>query len=326
MVTEYESCAICPRACGVNRNKGERGFCGETADLRVAWAGLHFGEEPPITGKGGSGTIFVTGCNLRCKFCQNFQISQDGMGRAVDSKEFAAIALALEKAGAENINVVTGSHAIPAIASGLRAARDAGLTVPILWNSSAYENPEALDLLDGLVTVWLPDLKTLNEDLAGNVFQAADYPLAAKKAIRHMAAKSPLVLEHPDETAYPSGRITSGVIVRHLALPGRLGDTELVLKWFSSRLAKRAILSLMTQYTPVEASPHAAGIDAFPDRPFNRDEYDRLMALVGELDIETGFYQELVEDTDWLPDFIRTQPFSSSLARPVWHWKTGFVH
>ena len=325
METEYESCAICPRACGVNRNKGERGFCGETADLRVAWAGLHFGEEPPITGKGGSGTVFITGCNLRCKFCQNYQISQDGMGRAVSAREFADIALALEKVGAENINVVTGSHAIPAIATGLRAARARGLSVPILWNSSAYENPEALDLLDGLVAAWLPDLKTLNSGLAESVFQAADYPKAAKRAIRHMVEKSPISIERPDDEKYPAGKLASGVIVRHLALPGRLGDSELVLNWFAEHLADRAILSLMTQYTPVPKSGHAAGIDAFPDRPFARAEYDELMALVEKLDIDTGFYQELVEDTQWLPDFDRIQPFSSALARPVWHWTTGFV-
>jgi putative pyruvate formate lyase activating enzyme len=326
METEYESCAICPRACGVNRNKGERGFCGETAELRVAWAGLHFGEEPPITGKGGSGTIFITGCNLRCKFCQNYQISQDGMGRAVSASEFAEIALALERIGAENINVVTGSHAIPAIATGLRAARARGLSVPILWNSSAYENPEALDLLDGLVTAWLPDLKTLNPGLAESVFQAADYPKAAKRAIRHMVEKSPLVIKRPDDATYPSGKLISGVIVRHLALPGRLGDSELVLTWFAEHLDGRAILSLMTQYTPVPKSSHSAEIDAFPDRPFDRAEYDALMALVEKLDIDTGFYQELVEDTEWLPDFNRTQPFSSALARPVWHWTTGFIN
>jgi putative pyruvate formate lyase activating enzyme len=325
MEREYESCSICPRDCRVNRNTGERGFCGETADLRVAWAGLHFGEEPPVTGKGGSGTIFITGCNLRCKFCQNFQISQDAMGRAVDSGEFASIALALQTAGAENINIVTGSHAIPAIATGLRVARARGLSIPILWNSSAYENVEALALLDGLVTVWLPDLKTLNSELAGNVFQAPDYPKAAKKAIRFMAERSPLEIAHTDGSAYPAGKIVSGVIVRHLALPGKIADSELALRWFAEHLEGKALLSLMTQYTPVTKSPHIADLDAFPDRPLEKAEYRRLTELLEELGIDTGFYQELIEDTEWLPDFNRTQPFSSALARPIWHWSEGFI-
>jgi putative pyruvate formate lyase activating enzyme len=325
MEKEYDSCTLCPKNCGVNRNAGLRGFCGETDELRIAWAGLHFGEEPPITVKGGSGTIFITGCNLRCKFCQNFQISQDGMGKAVTTDDFAKICVALQNAGAENINIVTGSHAIPAIATGLRAAQDAGLAIPVLWNSSSYEHPEALELLDGLVTGWLPDLKTLNPILAENVFRAGDYPRAAKKAIRWMAEKYPLVIEHPDDEKYPAGKIVSGVIVRHLVLPGKLDDTRLVLAWFAEHLADNAVLSLMTQYTPVKASPHARGIDAFPDRTLLNKEYSQLEGMLEEYGIDTGFYQELVEDTDWLPDFNRTQPFSSKLARPIWHWTTGFI-
>lgn len=247
------------------------------------------------------------------------------MGKAVSTAEFAAICLALQNAGAENINIVTGSHAIPAIAAGLREARAQALDIPILWNSSAYETPAALSLLDGLVTVWLPDLKTLNPVLSENVFHAADYPKSAKKAIRYMAEKSPLNIEHPDAASYPAGKIRSGVIVRHLALPGKLADTELVLRWFAEHLADKAILSLMTQYTPVTQSPYSKKLDAFPNRPLDRQEYHRLTELLEELNIDTGFYQELVEDTDWLPDFNRTQPFSSKLAQPVWHWKTGFI-
>jgi putative pyruvate formate lyase activating enzyme len=323
MHIQYDSCLACPRACGINRNAGVRGICGETAELRLSWAGLHFGEEPPVTGAGGSGTIFITGCNLRCSFCQNFQISQCGMGRSVDSVEFADICLALENAGAENINVVTGSHVIPAIAEGLAAARARGLSIPILWNSSSYETTEALSMLDGLVSVWLPDLKTLNPLLAESAFRASDYPKVAKRAIRFMADRSPLSFAGADADA--TRKITSGVIVRHLALPGKLADTELVLRWFAEHLAGKALLSLMTQYTPVPANPASKGIDAFPNRALERGEYDRLTAMLEELGIEDGFYQELVEDTEWLPDFDRTQPFSSSLAKPAWHWKTGFV-
>lgn len=324
MFKEYQNCVLCPRICGTNRNADKRGLCGETAALRVSWAGLHFGEEPPVTGKGGSGTIFVTGCNLRCKFCQNWQISQDGMGLAVTDSGFSEMCLELQRSGAENINIVTGSHAIPAIASGLRLAREQGLHLPILWNSSAYENPDALALLDGLVTVWLPDLKTLNPELSANVFHAKDYPRAAKKAIRFMASRSPLTLEPPSADK-PAGSIQSGLIVRHLVLPNRLADTELVLEWFAEHLAGKALLSLMTQYTPVKESPYAKEIDAFPNRLIDRREADRLQALLERYGISDGFYQELVEDTGWLPDFNRQQPFSSSLAKPIWHWREGFI-
>jgi len=347
MEKEYETCLSCPRGCGINRNNKHIGTCGETADLRIAWAGLHFGEEPPVTGERGSGTIFITGCNLGCVFCQNFQISRDGMGRKVEAAEFAEICLSLSEAGAENINIVTGSHAIPSIASGLRKAKDQGLSIPILWNSSAYEKTEELSLLEGLVTVWLPDLKTLNPLLSENVFRASDYPKIAKKAIRFMAEKSPLIIEqslqvtagdqkarraHSDNSAHNAGdneanqgKIVSGVIVRHLALPGRLPDTELVLRWFAEHLKDKALLSLMTQYTPVKKSPYAQGIDAFPDRLIDQNEYKKLTRLLEELEIDTGFYQELVEDADWLPDFARQQPFPSKLAKPVWHWSTGFL-
>jgi len=327
----------CPRGCGINRNEKKIGVCGETADLRIAWAGLHFGEEPPVTGERGSGTIFITGCNLGCAFCQNFQISRDGMGRKVEAPEFAEICLSLAEAGAENINIVTGSHAIPSIASGLRKAKDQGLSIPILWNSSAYETTEALSPLEGLVTVWLPDLKTLNPLLSESVFRAADYPKVAKKAIRFMAEKSPLILTHGQSGAHSdnrahsessvvdgAGKIVSGVIVRHLALPGRLADTELVLRWFAEHLKDKALLSLMTQYTPVKASPYAQDINAFPDRLLDKNEYKKLTQLLEELEIDTGYYQELVDDTDWLPDFNLQQPFSSKLAKPIWHWTTGF--
>jgi len=325
MDTLYNTCFQCPKRCGTARNAGVAGFCGETAEVRIAWAGLHFGEEPPVTGAGGSGTIFITGCNLGCSFCQNYQISQDGMGTAVEPVEFAEICLALASAGAENINIVTGSHAIPGIAAGLEKAAAQGLAVPVLWNSSAYETPEALERLDGLVQAWLPDLKTLNPLLAASVFHAQDYPVAAKKAIRWMAAHSPLSMTGIGSASHPQGKIESGVIVRHLALPGKLADTELVLRWFAEHLQGKALLSLMTQYTPVAQSSHASGIDAFPDRYLDQKEYDALLALLEELGIDDGFYQELVQDTDWLPDFNRLQPFSSALAKPVWHWKEGFL-
>lgn len=310
MEDAYEHCILCPRACGVNRNAGETGFCGETAGLRIAWAGLHFGEEPPITGTGGSGTIFITGCNLGCSFCQNFQISRDSMGTTITYDTFFDICRALENAGAENINIVTGSHAIPALASFLKRVRTEGVSLPVLWNSSGYESVEALGLLDGVVDRWLPDLKTLNPALSGRLFHAPDYPEAARKALCHMAERASRSSFQP------------AMIVRHLVLPEQMDETASLLAWFSNNLRDRAILSLMTQYTPVTTG--VAEADQPAQRYINREEYLTLPDLLTQHGIDDGFFQELVEDSSWLPDFTRIQPFSSALARPIWHWKYGF--
>ncbi|GHV79916.1 radical SAM protein [Spirochaetia bacterium] len=294
----------------MDRPAGNRGFCGETTELRIAAASLHRGEEPPITGRGGSGTIFFTGCTLGCVFCQNRQISQAGMGRTVDQAEFIRICLALQERGAENINLVTGSHCTPVLADFLRSARNEGLVIPLLWNSSAYESLNALESLEDLVDVWLPDLKTLDPGLAGHFFQAPDYPETAAKAILHM-------LDRRNTPRWNGPVLVSGVIIRHLVLPGYLESTRAVLQWFADHCRGRALLSLMTQYTPV-GDPKKA-----PGAYVNRDEYGKLLKWLTELDIEDGFCQELVPDDSWLPDFERTNPFSSALSTPVWHWKTG---
>lgn len=318
---EYESCVLCPKRCKINRNAGQTGFCKETNKLRIAWAGLHLGEEPPVTGVGGSGTIFITGCNLRCSFCQNYQISQQGMGRAVSLREFSDICLLLQSEHAENINIVTGSHAIPAIAAGLQLAKQNGLIIPVVWNSSAYETEEAVDLLRNCVDGWLPDIKTLNREVAAQVFAAPDYPDTAVKAVLKMASLSPLKIEYPDAEKYPLGRLISGVIVRHLALPARMQDSKAVLKWFAANLKNKALLSLMTQYTPVNANPNAQKISLFENRMLKNSEDIILRNFLSVLQIDNGFYQELVPSSDWLPDFNRKQTFSSTLSKPLWHWK-----
>ncbi|MBQ6124100.1 MAG: 4Fe-4S cluster-binding domain-containing protein, partial [Spirochaetales bacterium] len=157
--TLYSQCALCPNNCSVNRNAGQTGRCAQTSEIRVAWSGLHRGEEPPVTGEKGSGMIFFCGCPLHCQYCQNYQISQQNMGRDLSREEFAEICLRLQDAGAENINLVTPSHHIPVLARFLTEARKRGLTLPICWNSSGYDSPHMLELLDGLVTIWLPDFK-----------------------------------------------------------------------------------------------------------------------------------------------------------------------
>lgn len=330
----YDSCILCPHNCQVNRNKGEVGVCGETADLRLAFAGLHFGEEPIITGNKGSGTIFVTGCNLGCAFCQNFQISQEKMGEKVSFDEFVEICLRLQNTGAENINIVTGSHAIPFLALALSMAKKEGLSIPICWNSSAYESIEALALLDGLVDIWLPDLKTLDENLSAQAFRAKEYPQVAKAAISWMKAHCKTKIHNPKfpetdtidsfaEKNLPT--MKSGLIVRHLMLPNREKDSIEVLNWFKKELATEAFLSLMSQYTPItERKEKMQKVNLIENRFINSHELDEVLKILDELEIENGFYQELDANDDWLPDFKQKQPFSNELAKPIWHWKSGF--
>ena len=304
MLHHYQSCRLCPRNCGVNRLEGETGFCGETAQLKIGAAVIHKGEEPPLTGKGGSGTIFISGCNLGCSFCQNYQISQEGLGKAVSPQEFADICAALCDKGAENINIVTGSHVVPGIIEGLNAAREAGVTIPALWNSSGYDSEEALELLRGYIDIFLPDLKTLNSAVADKFFNAPDYPDIAKAAVLKM-------IEMTEKTK-------NRIIIRHLILPGYLESTRSVLRWFADNAKEHALLSLMTQYTPRLTLTSRE----MPSRFLSEEEYEIVLKTLDEFEIEDGFCQELVTGSDWLPDFKRSNPFSSELSAPVFTIQT----
>ena len=333
----YSSCHICPRKCRVNRNSDQYGFCKEPASLRIAFAGLHFGEEPLVTVFGGSGTIFFTGCTLRCAFCQNYQISQNGYGRPVSSKEFTEICLKLQANGAENINLVTGSHHIPLIAQYLKDARSAGVTIPYCWNSSAYESVEMLELLKGLVTIWLPDLKTLSSSLSNSIFAAPDYPEVAVKAISWMIKNNPLKIEEKPwfegakstewaEDGKPRDKMLGGVIIRHLFLPGKFEETAEVLSWLKQNADGKAVLSLMNQYTPVpfmenpeQLKKRSKALQSIENRLVNQQEFEDIQDLLEAFDFEYLYYQELTDDTSWLPDFTKPQPFSNKLAFPLWH-------
>ncbi|MCL2214847.1 MAG: radical SAM protein [Treponema sp.] len=305
----YKSCRLCPRNCGADRLGGNVGYCKETSALRVAAAVIHRGEEPPLVGKGGSGAIFVSGCNLGCSFCQNYQISQSGndkpgIGKTISSEEFADICVELRDKGAENINIVTGSHAIPALIDGFTAARKSGVHIPILWNCSAYENTQALELLGDYISIFLPDLKTLDSKIAGIFFNAPDYPDIATAAIQKMI----------DITQ----GIKSRIIIRHLVLPGYLDSTRSVLHWFADNTKSAAMLSLMTQYTPIPGRIDNSGEKPMPQRYLSREEHETVLYWLREFDIEDGFCQELVTGSDWLPDFRRSNPFSSELSVPIW--------
>ena len=307
----------------------------EPSGIRVAVACLHFGEEPLLTVNGGSGTIFLTGCNLRCAFCQNYQISQQGMGKTVSIEEFADICLKLEAIGAENINIVTGSHHVPAVADGLSLAKKRGLSIPVCWNSSGYDSVESLKMLEVLVSIYLPDLKTLSSELSKSLCAASDYPDFAKKAIEYMISKNQLKIVEVADSANPSAKkekIESGVIVRHLFLPGKFFETADVLDWLHEKVDGKAIISLMSQYTQVpfkgsdeELERRKKALSVIENRLVNESEDADLKDLIEAYDFDYLFYQDLCPDTEWLPDFERVQPFSYKLAKPVWHWSKGFV-
>lgn len=258
------------------------------------------------------------------------------MGTEVSKETFAEICLRLEALGAENINIVTGSHHIPAIANSLAEARKRGLNLPICWNSSGYDDPEMLRILDGLVTIWLPDLKTLSASLAQHICGAPDYPERAKEAIAWMIEHNPLhivsVEKEIDGKKSVRDKILQGVIVRHLFLPGKFEETADVLEWLKHNADGKAIISLMSQYTPVpfreseiQHEKRLLSLSAIENRLVNKQEDADLRDLIEAYDFDYLFYQELCNDTEWLPDFEKIQPFSYKLAQPAWHFSCGFI-
>lgn len=255
------------------------------------------------------------------------------MGRPVDSSEFTKMCLDLQASGAENINIVTGSHHIPTLAKFIRDAKYAGCKIPFCWNSSAYESIEMLELLKGLVTIWLPDLKTLDSELSNKLFKAPDYPKVATKAILWMIENNPLTIEEVSRTTADGKKktfekMTQGVIIRHLFLPGKFEQTVDTLSWLSENADGRAIISLMNQYTPVPFSEEAScleermkSLSVIENRLTSKTEDADIQDMIDIYDFEYLFYQELSDDTSWLPDFNNFQPFPNKLSKPVWHWK-----
>ena len=300
----YTPCTLCPHACAVDRVRGQRGICGETSEMRIVWMGLHRGEEPPLIGANGSGTVFFTGCPLHCAYCQNCQISKrhaDG-GVVVGIDEFADLLLGLQRMGAANANLVTGTHFIPSIVESLVLARKAGFTLPVVWNSSGFESVEALQLIDPFVDTYLIDVKTLDKTVAATFCGSASYAEAIGPVMRYLLEK------HPVTTVDGEGSL-HGLLVRHLVFPGTLAATEAVLRWFASHAKDHAWLSLMVQFVPPEGN---VGLPAITE-----GEYDTLIGLLDALGIEDGFVQELADNIPWIPDFTRDNPFPEGFADPL---------
>ena len=307
----YADCNLCPRSCGADRLHGELGFCTQGPRLRAAWAGLHFGEEPAVSARGGSGAIFFSGCTLGCSFCQNYQLSHQGLGRELNVLELADLMLELQTRGAENVNLVTGTQFTPGIAAAIGRARERGLTIPLVWNYSGYERVETLNILTESIDLFLPDCKTLDPVLSGRLMAAPDYPEMVQAALLQMVQAKPLRFE--------ADKIVRGLIVRHLVLPAFIDSSRQVLRWFRQNLYGKALLSLMFQFTPVEGREcRRDRPDRVPERRISKQEYEQIFAYIDELGIEEGFVQEMDSGVEWLPDFRKVNPFPDNQAVPVW--------
>lgn len=294
-------CECCPRRCGVNRLEGKPGFCRIGAGAQIAHAGLHRGEEPPISGTRGSGTIFFAGCNLRCVFCQNHQISQESQPsqtKTVTTEALADEMLRLADAGAHNINLVSPSHVIFQAADALVAAKAKGLAIPIVYNSNGYDSVDALRQVRGLVDIYLPDIKYLSNDLAQHYSAANDYGDIIPGVLREMLDQ----VGHLELDA--DGIARRGLLVRHLVLPGCVDDSRRCLA-FLAQLSLATHVSIMSQYSP----QHRAAQHPEINRSLTIREYDEVTDYALELGLENAFIQELDSRHRYLPDFNRDRPF-----------------
>jgi putative pyruvate formate lyase activating enzyme len=282
----YERCELCPRRCGARRAAGEAGVCGMTSQLMVARAALHFWEEPPISGEAGSGAIFFSGCPLRCVFCQNHRISQGGFGAKVGTERLSEMMLELQGQGALNINLVTPSHFAPHVIAAVRAARDAGLTIPIVCNTSGYERVEVVEALSEVVDIWLTDFKYASAELAGKLSAAPDYPEVAAAALDAMVSA---VRSAGGRSEGDDGRMERGVIVRHLVLPGHADDSLEVLRRVWEIAGNECDLSVMNQYTPNDRCRAAGGDLA---RAVTDEEYETVLDEGDDLGFERMWWQQ----------------------------------
>ncbi|MDD2332150.1 MAG: radical SAM protein, partial [Candidatus Cloacimonetes bacterium] len=268
-------------------------FCQAGAKLKVNIACLHHGEEPVISGTGGSGTIFFSHCNLRCVFCQNYQISSMGWGEEISIQSCAELMLSLQEQGAHNINLVTPTHFTPQIKQALILAKKEGLTLPILWNSNAYEKVETLKELAGLIDIYLPDLKYAHSVYSKKYSKASDYPQVAKFALKEMFFQAGNL--HIND----NGIAQKGLLIRHLVLPNALAGSRDLLLWIKDELGTQVYISLMAQYYPAH---QAIGIPELA-RGITQEEYDKVLDYAQQLGFANVFYQELSCSSEWTPEF-----------------------
>ena len=297
-MNEYKRCELCPNMCRVDRTRS-KGICGQADTVRIAWSGLHRGEEPPITGEHGSGMIFFCGCPLHCQFCQNHQISGssgEDVGIDFSIEELSELMLSLQNMKATTLNLVTGTHFIPSIVRALEIARDRGFHLPVVWNSSGYERPEALALIDPYIDLYLVDVKSLDPKVCSLFCGRSEYSSAIIPCID-------FIMKHKSFTDLERLR---GTLVRHLVFPGTLSASLKFLEWFSKHCLDRCALSLMVQFIPPKQDV------VFP--PMSDDEYETLLDALDLFGIEEGFVQERGDDILWIPDFREDVPFPAGFA------------
>lgn len=281
-MNKYENCLLCPRKCGINRRTGQTGVCGVSSEIKVARAALHYWEEPCISGKRGSGAVFFSGCSLHCVFCQNREISDGKEGKVISKERLSDIFIELADKGANNINLVTPGQYIPDIVWAVNDAKSRGMKLPIIYNTSGYENVTELKLLEGIVDVYLPDFKYMDSTLSARYSRAKDYPSVAKQALSEMVRQQPDVVID-DAT----GLIQKGVIVRQLLLPGHVNDAKAVLKYLYDTYHDHVYISMMSQFTPI-------ALKDYPEinRTVTRREYERLVDYALKIGITNAFIQE----------------------------------
>lgn len=281
-MNKYENCLLCPRKCGINRGIGQTGVCGVSSEIKVARAALHYWEEPCISGKRGSGAVFFSGCSLHCVFCQNRAISDGKEGKVISKERLSDIFIELADKGANNINLVTPGQYIPDIVWAVNDAKSRGMKLPIIYNTSGYENVTELKLLEGIVDVYLPDFKYMDNMLSARYSRAKDYPSVVKQALSEMVRQQPDVVID-DAT----GLIQKGVIVRQLLLPGHVNDAKAVLKYLYDTYHDHVYISMMSQFTPI-------ALKDYPEinRTVTRREYERLVDYAIKIGITNAFIQE----------------------------------
>ena len=293
---QFTHCCLCPWACGVNRKKGETGICQSGCDLTVAKSLPHFGEEPVLTGDNGSGTIFFTHCNLKCQFCQNYQISQQHLGNPMNSEQLANAMISLQGKGCHNINFVSPTHVLPMIIKALKEAISKGLTLPLVYNSNGYERVETLKLLDGIIDIYLPDAKYGDDSQAQEFSKANNYTHHNILALKEMHRQVGYL--KTDE----KGIAERGLIIRHLVLPHNLAGTEKVLKRINEHIGTDVHISLMGQYFPAHLAFQYEKIN----RKLTSQEYQQCLKLLNTYGFENGWCQEHkdIQET-FVPDFAK---------------------